>query len=158
QVIGVRSAAGRLKSLDDYNALFHVIGLPPIARDFHLDEVFAQLRLSGPNPVLVHRIDNVDDRFPVTDADFQISLPGDSLAAAGAEGRLFLVDYHKLDGIELGISPSGLQKYLYAPLALFATNRDTRKFTPIAIQCRQRRGADNPVFTPDDGYNWRIAK
>lgn len=158
QVIGTQAAAGRLRSLDDYNALFHVIGLPPIAKDFHLDATFAELRLSGANPVLIHRIDGLDDRFPVTEADYQVALPGDSLAAAAAEGRLFLVDYQKLDGVERGLSPTGLQKYLYAPLALFATNKQTLKLTPIAIQCQQRPGADNPIFTPDDGYNWRIAK
>ena len=157
-VIGAQADADRLQSIDDYNALFHVIGLPPIAKDFHLDSTFAELRLAGPNPILIQRIDRPDDRFPVTDADFQVALPGDTVAAAGAEGRLFLVDYQKLDGIETGIAPSGIPKYLYAPLALFATNKETRKLTPVAIQCRQRPGPDNPIFTPDDGYNWRIAK
>lgn len=158
KVIGAQADAGRLQTLDDYNALFHVIGLPPIAKDFHLDETFAELRLSGANPVLIRRIDQLDDRFPVTDAHFQVALPGDTIEAAAAEGRLYLVDYRKLDGIETGIAPSGLPKYLYAPLALFATNRETRKLTAIAIQCKQRPGKDNPIFTPDDGFNWRIAK
>jgi arachidonate 15-lipoxygenase len=156
--IGIQADASRLQTIDDYNALFHVIGLPPISKDFQLDSTFAELRLAGPNPVLIHRIDRPDDRFPVTDEHFRISLPGDTLAAAGAEGRLFLVDYQRLDGTEPGISPSGLQKYLYAPLALFAVNRETKKLTPIAIQCKQQPGPENPIFTPDDGYNWRIAK
>lgn len=158
EYIGMQAASDRLQTIDDYNALFHVIGLPPIAKDFHLDATFAELKLAGPNPVLIHRIDKPDDRFPVTDALFQVALPGDTLAAAGAEGRLFLVDYAKLDGAETGIAPGGQPKYLYAPLALFATNKDTRKLTPVAIQCKQKPAADNPIFTPDDGYNWRIAK
>jgi arachidonate 15-lipoxygenase len=157
-VIGIAAEAGRLQTLDDYNALFQVIGLPPIARDFHLDATFAELRLAGPNPVLIHRIDKVPDRFPVTDAHFQVALPGDTPSAAGAEGRLFLVDYQKLDGVETGTAPSGLPKYLYAPLALFAVDARTRRLVPVAIQCKQQPGPDNPVFTPDDGYNWRIAK
>jgi arachidonate 15-lipoxygenase len=156
--IGLAADASRLQSIDDFNALFHVIGLPPIAKDFDQDSTFAELRLAGPNPVLIHRIDKPDDRFPVDDADYQIALPGDTLAAAGAEGRLFLVDYHKLDGVETGVSPSGLPKYLYAPLALFAVNKDTKKLVPVAIQCKQQPGPENPIFTPDDGYNWRIAK
>lgn len=158
EFIGLQADAGRLQSIDDYNALFNVIGLPPIAADFQLDSTFAELRLAGPNPVLIRRIDRPDDRFPVTDEHFQVALPGDTLAAAGAEGRLFLVDYQKFDGVETGIAPSGLPKYLYAPLALFATDRVTKKLTPVAIQCKQRPGPDNPIFTPDDGYNWRIAK
>jgi arachidonate 15-lipoxygenase len=157
-LIGSEAASDRLQSIDDYNALFHVIGLPPIAKDFELDSTFAELRLAGPNPVLIHRIDKLDARFPVTDEHFQIALPGDTLAAAGAEGRLFLVDYQKLDGAENGVAPSGIPKYLYAPLALFAVNKDTRKLVPVAIQCKQTPGPDNPIFTPDDGYNWRIAK
>src|SRR5262245_3648401 len=157
-VIGMQADSRRLLSIDDYNSLFHVIGLPPISKDFELDATFAELRVAGPNPVLIHRIDQPDDRFPVTDAHFQIGFPGDTLAAAGAEGRLYLVDYHELDGIETGVGSGGLPKYLYAPLALFAVDRSTRKLMPVAIQCKQKPGAENPIFTPDDGYNWRIAK
>src|SRR5262249_1182514 len=100
--IGGAAAADRLQTIDDYNALFHVIGLPPIAKDFELDSTFAELRLAGPNPVLIHRIDKPDDRFPVTDEHFQIALPGDTLSLAGAEARLYLVDYPDLDGIATG--------------------------------------------------------
>ena len=157
-VIGLHHASSRLHTLDDFNALFHVIGLPPIAKDFEQDGTFAELRLAGPNPVLIHRIDAPDDRFPVTDAHFRVARPGDTLAAAGAEGRLFLVDYRALDGVQTGFAPCGAKKYLYAPLALFAVNRDTRKLTPVAIQCQQQPGPLNPIFTPDDGYNWKIAK
>jgi arachidonate 15-lipoxygenase len=158
EFIGLQADSRRLMSLDDYNAMFHIIGLPPISKDFEKDSTFAELRLAGPNPVILHQIAGLDDRFPVTDAHFQIALPGDTLAAAGAEGRLFLIDYRELDGMETGISPSGLKKYMYAPLALFAVGKTTRLLTPIAIQCRQQPGPDNPIFTPDDGYNWRIAK
>jgi arachidonate 15-lipoxygenase len=157
-LIGVQAESRRLQSIDDYNSLFHVIGLPPISKDFELDSTFAELRLAGPNPMMIHRIDKLDDRFPVTDELFQIALPGDTIAAAGAEGRLYLVDYRLLDGIETGVSAGGLKKYLYAPLALFAVDRATKKLTPIAIQCKQKPGPENPIFTPDDGYNWRIAK
>jgi arachidonate 15-lipoxygenase len=157
-VIGVQADDRRLLTIDDYNSLFHVIGLPPISKDFELDSTFAELRLAGPNPVLIHRIDKLDDRFRVTDEHFQVSLPGDTIAAAGAEGRLYLVDYRILDGIETGQTAGGLKKYLYAPLALFAVDRATKNLTPVAIQCKQQPGPENPIFTPDDGYNWRIAK
>jgi arachidonate 15-lipoxygenase len=158
KVIGIQANERRLQTIDDYNSLFHLIGLPPISKDFDLDSTFAELRLAGPNPMLIHRIDRLDDRFPVTDEHFQISLPGDTLAAAGSEGRLYLVDYRELDGIETGVTSGGLKKYLYAPLALFAVDQTTKALTPIAIQCKQQPGVENPIFTPDDGYNWRIAK
>src|SRR5262245_15626147 len=157
-VIGAQADARLLLTIDDYNSLFHVIGLPPISKDFELDSTFAELRLAGPNPVMIHRIDKLDDRFLVTDEHFQISLPGDTLAVARSEGRLYLVDYRELDGIETGVTSGGLKKYLYAPLALFAVNRTTKTLTPVAIQCKQKPGPENPIFTPDDGYNWRIAK
>jgi len=158
ELVGLQQESRRLMSLDDYNALFHVIGLPPISKDFEKDSTFAELRLAGPNPVMIRRVEGVDSRFPVTDAHFAVALPGDTLAAAGAEGRLFLVDYYELDGIETALAPGGQQKYLYAPLALLAVNKLTRQLTPVAIQSKQKPGADNPIFTPDDGYNWRIAK
>jgi arachidonate 15-lipoxygenase len=156
--IGVRAQDRRLLTIDDYNSLFHVIGLPPISKDFDQDSTFAELRLAGPNPMMIHRIDKLDDRFPLTDEHFQIALRGDTLPAAGAEGRLYLCDYRVLDGIETGVTAGGLKKYLYAPLALFAVNPTSKQLTPIAIQCKQKPGPENPIFTPDEGYNWRIAK
>ena len=148
----------RARSLEDYAALFRSIGLPPISARTGDADAFAEMRLAGPNPVMLQRIDRPDVRLPLSEAQFRLSIPGDSLAAAAAEGRLFLVDYQKLEKIEGSPGPDGLQKHLYAPLALFAIDRTTRRLRPVAIQCRQAPGADNPVFTPDDGPNWTIAK
>jgi arachidonate 15-lipoxygenase len=147
----------RPEGLEAYARMFRAIGLPPIHRDYHRDDVFAEMRVAGPNPVILRRISVLDDRFPVTEAIYQSVLPGDSLAAAGAEGRLYLADFAMLEGIEAGTFPT-LQKYIYAPLALFAVGKVSGKLIPIAIQCKQRPGPDNPIFTPGDGYNWLIAK
>jgi hypothetical protein len=70
---------------------------------------------------------------------------------------MYLADYALLDGAEAGDFPNG-QKYLAAPLALFVVNKATGRLQPVAIQCHQRPGPDNPVFTPRDGWNWTIAK
>lgn len=145
------------KSLKDYAELFRDYGLPPIAKDFAEDRTFAAMRVAGPNPVMLQQLTARDARLPLTDAQFQIGVPGDSLDAALAEGRLYLADYALLDGAEMGTYPNG-QKYLYAPLALFVLDRATRQLRPVAIQCRQKPADDVPVFTPDDGYNWLIAK
>ncbi|MEM7353563.1 MAG: hypothetical protein AAF657_22385, partial [Acidobacteriota bacterium] len=83
----------RPTSLEDYSDLFRKIGLPGIARDFQEDKVFAYMRVAGPNPVLIQQVKGLDDRFPVTEAMYGAVMQGDSLAAAGAEGRLFLADY-----------------------------------------------------------------
>ncbi len=148
----------RAKALEDYAELFRCIGLPPINGSTADDASFARMRLAGPNPVMLHRVDGLDDRLPLSEAEYRKIIPGDSLAAAGAEGRLFLVDYQRLATIEGCPGPNGLRKYAYAPLALFVVDRTTRHLLPVAIQCHQTPGADNPVFTPDDGHNWLIAK
>jgi arachidonate 15-lipoxygenase len=156
----VRSTAEgkRAESMEDFAKLFRTIGLPPIASAISSDRIFANLRLAGPNPVMIHRVAGLDDRFPVTDSMLQAVIPGDTLAAAAAEGRMFLLDYSVLKGAEPGTYPHDLEKYVYAPLALFVVDKATRELRPVAIQCLQTPGPDNPVITPADGYNWLIAK
>lgn len=147
----------RPKSLDDYADLFRKIGLPAIHRDFRDDRVFADMRVAGPNPLMIQRVRRLDDRFPVTEAHFHRALPNDSLAAAADEGRLYLADFALLNVLEPGNFPCG-NKYAYAPLALFAVNKQSRELVPVAIQCGQTPGPEMPIFTKDDGYNWLIAK
>lgn len=147
----------RPESLDDYRNLFHTIGLPPIAAEFGDDRVFAWMRVGGPNPVMLQRMTAPDPRFPVTNHHLERSVRGDSLEAAMDQGRLYLADYRLLDGAELGSYPHG-QKYVYAPLAMFIADASTGELLPVAIQCKQDPGENNPIFTPADGYNWLIAK
>jgi arachidonate 15-lipoxygenase len=154
--IEMRGGFTRPSSYNDYAKLFHNIGLPPVHRDYRQDQVFADLRLAGPNPTMIKKVSELDDRFPVTDEHFRTALPDDSLEAAGKEGRLFLTDYHQLEALENSTYP--IQKYIYAPLALFAVDKVTRQFVPVAIQCKQVPASDNPIFTRNDGYNWLIAK
>lgn len=145
------------KSLQDYAELFRSFGVPPISKDFVDDRAFAAMRVAGPNPVMLQRQKVLDERLPITKELFRAGVPNDSLDAALAEGRLYLADYALLDGAELGTYPNG-QKYLYAPLALFVITKDSKELLPVAIQCQQKPAADNPIFTPGDGYNWLIAK
>ncbi|MBN9118394.1 MAG: lipoxygenase [Planctomycetes bacterium] len=150
--------AVRPADLATYADIFRSIGLPPIAAALPNDLGFAYLRLAGPNPVMLKRVAALDDRLPLSEGEYARVVPGDSLAAAGGEGRLFLADYAALDGAELGTYPHGVQKYVYAPVALFVVDRATRQLRPVAIRCKQTPAPDNPVFTPEDGYNWLIAK
>jgi arachidonate 15-lipoxygenase len=149
--------ARRAQALHEFADLFKTFGLPPIAKDFAEDRVFAAMRVAGPNPVMLQRMTAPDERLPITDAMFQVAAPGDTLRAAIAEGRLYLADYALLDGAELGTYPNG-QKYLYAPLALFVVTQSGKELLPVAIQCQQKPAPLNPILTPDDGYNWMIAK
>lgn len=147
----------RPSQIEDYANLFHTIGLPPVAKDYDQDSVFAAMRLAGPNPVMIQRMTRADERFAVTDEHLHAVCPLDSLDAALAEGRLYLADYAALDGVQCGDFPHG-QKYLYAPLALFVVDKLSRQLLPVAIQCQQQPATDNPIFTCRDGYNWLIAK
>ncbi|MEH2118962.1 lipoxygenase family protein [Nostoc sp.] len=153
---------GHATSLKDYENLFVVIGVPAIAKTYQEDEVFAYMRVAGYNPVMIERVTSPGDRFPVTDEHYQAVMgTDDSLAAAGLEGRLYLADYKILSGAINGTFPHE-QKYVYAPLALFALPKGsdpTRLLRPIAIQCGQTPGSDYPIITPNSGkYAWLFAK
>jgi len=154
-------AKGRPASLADYASLFQEVPRPAGTSVYDDDRVFARMRVAGPNPMTIERVAALDDRFPVTDAQLQAALgPGDSLARAGEEGRLYLTDYAALAGAQAGSFPSG-RKYLSAPLALFAVpagRSGARALTPVAIQCDQKPGPETPVFTPQDGIGWKMAK
>ncbi|WGV24964.1 lipoxygenase family protein [Halotia branconii] len=153
---------GHVSNLKDYEKLFPMIELPAIAQNFQEDQVFAYMRVAGYNPVMIERVINLGDRFPVTDEHYQAVMGSDdSLAAAQAEGRLYLADYKILENAINGTYP-GEQKYIYAPLALFALPRGSdpnRLLRPVAIQCGQTPSPDYPIVTPKSGkYAWLFAK
>jgi arachidonate 15-lipoxygenase len=152
---------GRASDLASYDDLFQTVPRPEIAGDFDSDEMFAWQRVAGVNPTVIERTTGAIAGFPVTDAHLAAALrdPGDSLAAAGAEGRLYLARYALFDHLVGGSFPSE-QKYLFAPTALFAVPRagDDRRLRPVAIQCSQHATGDRPVITPMDGERWRSAK
>jgi len=153
----VGSHSVRPESLDDYTDLFHTIGLPPVANDSTNDEVFAWMRVGGPNSVMIHQMTEPDERFPVTDSHLQETCPDDCLDAAFSEGRVYLCDYALLSGATAGNYPHG-QKYLHVPLAMFVLDSETRRLKPVAIQCDQKPGRKNPIITPTCGWNWLLAK
>jgi arachidonate 15-lipoxygenase len=109
---------------------------------------------------VIKRVAALDSRFPLTEAQYQTVLPGDSLASAGAEGRLYLADYAELSSVQGGTFPLNKQKYVYAPLALFAVPKNGKSLTPIAIQCNQAPSPTNPIFLcqADEDPNWILAK
>lgn len=153
---------GHVTSLTDYEKLFPVIGVPAIAQNFQEDEVFAYMRVAGYNPVMIERVSKLSDRFPVTNEHYQAVMGSDdSLHAAGEEGRLYLTDYGIFAGALNGTYPKE-QKYVYAPLALFAVPRGSRSdrlLRPVAIQCGQTPSPDYPIITPNSSkYAWLFAK
>lgn len=159
-----QAPAGVANSLDDYRNLFRTIPLPEIADTFTTDEVFAYLRVTGPNPVMLKRLTALEPKFPVTNQQYQAVMgTTDSLSKALSQGRIYWVDYAALDGAVNGTFAGDLivQKYAYAPMALFAVppQQDSdRKLRPIAIQTGQDP-TQHPIITPGTGdVAWLMAK
>ena len=152
----VKGAADRPRSIDEYNQLFRLIALPPIAKDYTSDDTFAHHRTAGPNPLMIRRIRTMPENFPLPEAQFRQVLPDDSLAAALAEGRAYLCDYEML--ADIVVDPTYLPvKYHYAPMAFFTAHKTTGALIPVAIQTQQKPDGLN-LFLADGTPNWMIAK
>ncbi len=156
------------KTVAQYDALFVTIEKPAVAQLLHDNDLFAYMRVGGPNPMLIKRATALPAKFPLSDAQYrQVMGAGDSLADAAASGRLYLLDYEGLGDM----APTGpVSKpltgtgYVYAPVALFARPKTGRSLVPVAIQCGQDP-ALNPIFLRvDDTANaeaywaWQSAK
>lgn len=151
---------GRPKSLDDYDNLYREVLRPPVMQGWDDDAWFAQMRVAGQNPMLLAGIASLPANFPVTEQHYAVSAePGDTLAAALSEGRLFLLDY-KLIGetVKDNLDPVlGERKYTPTALALFGVPPGGGTLRAIAIQT----GPDPKTYgisTPTDDWAWRKAK
>lgn len=156
------SPTGHVTNLEDYKKLFPVLDLPLFASTFTEDEIFAYMQVAGFNPLMIQQVSTLSDRFPLSNAQYQeIMGSDDSLEEAGREGRLYIADYKILENALNGTYKK-YQKYLYAPIALFAVAKGTdksRMLQPVAIQCGQTPGDTNPIITPkSDKYAWSFAK
>lgn len=165
QILAPKLEASMLASsaveLGDYDRLFQHIPLPAIQRSFLDDQTFAWMRVAGPNSVLLRGISKLPSNFPVTEAHYHAAVgTDDTLEAALTEGRAYLLDYAELATIEPGLW-QGRQKYLSAPLALFAVPKGSTMLQAVAIQCGQDPGA-HPIFNrtiaQDQTWGWRMAK
>ena len=132
--------------LAPYKNLFQSIVLNPVAEDFQDDRIFANFRVAGPNPMLITGIQKIPENFPVTNEGYQSVMgSADSLSAALAENRLFLLDYHELQAlVDNPGTYNGVNKQLFAPMALFASNAAATGLVPVAIQ-RTQKADEFPV-------------
>ena len=157
----------RAATVPDFNELYQVLERPEIARNFEQDWVFAWQRLAGANPMVVERVDRLPDHYKFTEEHFARAcrsaygpLPTHmTLESARKEGRLYVADYRLLKDVPSG-SWLGVQQFEFSPIALFAwfppIGRHPARFMPIAIQAGQ--GGDEPVFDPESGIDWMMAK
>lgn len=147
---------GRAPNLDAFARQFQTLVVPNDVATTMTDTSFADMRVAGPNPLLIRKIDALPSNFPVDARRFE-ALTGQALDAALASSRVYLVDYAALADVGAGDIPAG-QKYLSAPLSLFVLGEDRQTLQPVAIQCQQTPGNSNPVFYCDDGQSWELAK
>jgi arachidonate 15-lipoxygenase len=156
------------KTVAQYDALFVTIEKPAISQILHDNDLFAYMRVGGPNPTLLKKASSLPTKFPLGDAQYrQVMGNDDSLADAAAAGRLYLLDYEGLgDMAPAGpvVKPLTGTSYVYAPIALFARPKSGRSLVPVAIQCGQNP-SQNPIFLRvDDATNaeaywgWQSAK
>lgn len=161
-VTEARMGVGDIKvdSIAEYEQLFQAFRQPQAAKWCHSDYYFAWLRVAGPNPTVLTRLAEVPDHLALTDEHYQaVMTDGDSIARALAEHRLYICDYAALVAHECGTYPLDRQKYIAAPMAVFAVPRghyEGRALVPIAIQLGQT--PDTPLVVPSDGVAWDIAK
>ena len=139
--------SGETKTVAQYDALFVTIEKPAVAQVLHDNDVFAYMRVGGPNPMLIKQVRSLPPKFPLSDAQYRQAMGSDdSLLAAANAGRLYLLDYEGLgDMAPLGPvnKPLTGTGYGYAPIALFARPSNGRSLVPVAIQCGQ-----NPLLSP----------
>jgi arachidonate 15-lipoxygenase len=165
----VQGAQGtQTRTVSQYDALFVTIEKPTIAQLLHDNNAFANMRVAGPNPMLIKKAPALPAKFPVSDAQYRQAMgSGDSLLEAASSGRLYLLDYESLGGI----APTGpVAKpltgtgYGYAPIALFARPKSGRSLVPVAIQCGQDPSVSPILVRVDDAsdaeayWAWQSAK
>lgn len=150
-----------VRSIEAYRALFATLPVPGVSYMFQDDAEFARLRVQGPNCMLIAAAGAaLPANFPLSAAKYAAVVNGDTLEAALADGRLFLLDYKPLEVLDPG-TYGNLAKYAWQPMALFAVPPGGSSLVPVAIQCGQDP-ADYPIFTPspaaDKQWGWEMAK
>jgi arachidonate 15-lipoxygenase len=140
----------RDRSLADFREVFALSQPPSLVDRFHTDEYFAENVVAGPDPTRLRRLTHIPAKFPLSSAH----LP--DLAEALAAGRVYWVDHVEMSELDNGRHPQA-PKYMYAPMVAFHVPRQGGPLRPFAIQCGQDP-AGRDIYTPDDGYSWRLAK
>ncbi|MFI5782506.1 lipoxygenase family protein [Nocardia sp. NPDC051570] len=159
---------GTPEGVERYRLLYATLPVPAIADVIHDDQVFARMRVAGPNPMVLRQVrDSLPANFPLDNRGYQSVMgPGDSLSAAISQSRLYLADYAELGPMA---SESATYKlltgpgYNTAPMAAFAVPAGGGELQAVAIQCGQDPGRHVMFLRPDPGaadryWGWQMAK
>ncbi len=149
--------------LERYRKLFVTLALPEIADDFTQNDAFARMRVAGPNSMLLQGVTQLPAKFPLSNAQYQqVMGAADTLTAALAEQRIYLIDYQELGTLVPGTT-NGAQKYVSLPIAMFAVPKGGSSLVPVAIQLGQD-ATGNPMFlrvdsnASPDWWAWQMAR
>lgn len=161
----LRSWSG--KAVGDHHNYFFFANSPypdrRFIRDFQSDREFGLQRVVGMNHLMTRALsaeETLPPGLPAAELEplFTRLKTGQSLAEALAAGRLFLADYHPLQG--LADDPGefdGARQYITAPLALFHLGAEG-SLLPVAIRLQQQAAPEAPLFGPHQGEHWQAAK
>lgn len=147
--------------LSAYRDVFQCLPPPRVVSTWRDDQEHAWQRLAGVGPVVIERSGaHLSQRIGIDAATYANVMPGDTLEAALAEGRLFECHYDLLAGIDAGAT-DGHRKYLTTPVGLYAVPKGgatpKRPLVPVCIQTTPHADPAS-VFTKQDGYAWQLAK
>ncbi len=129
--------------------------------DFFNDRYFSQQCVMGTNPIMLQGV-NADNPLPKTFKvqEAQLPITQAALDKALVNNELYVLKYDFLQPLteQLG-EVDGKQKYISTPIALFVL-KDDGQLQPLAIQLdmNQDTSTDNPIITPDDNEQWKMAK
>jgi arachidonate 15-lipoxygenase len=141
-------AHGQPRSEDQLRGLFRVLRPAAQTQDGLNDELFAELRVSGPNPLQLCRWSGPAEELPAERVERAL---GRTVAEALDAGAVYACDYRVLEGLRAGHFPC--QKHLAAPLALFGLPAGGRALVPVAISLRP-----GGWVGPEDGARWERAR
>ncbi|MEZ4444142.1 MAG: lipoxygenase family protein [Polyangiaceae bacterium] len=186
--LGLHPESYRPDSLGQYERLFSLIPRPPIVAVAYSSDsqnsraqnlAFAWQRLAGANPMELVSFaqwsaargtrGRMPDAFPLDETAFRRAMQTyapftseeRSLAEHIDRGSLYVADYAPLAALPSTSTFRGRQRYIAAPIALFATIQPAQDelpevLVPVAIQCGQT--PDQPLLTPADGWAWVRAR
>lgn len=142
------------KTLDNLKSVFkQSLGEPTCIDVWKEDWWFGLQRLQGVNPMVIRLCKAIPENFDVTEETVSGLLDDRTLAEALAKNKIFLCDLEITDNLNCKDN-----RELASPLALFYLNK-ADKLMPVAIQLKQKKAKDNPVYTPKDSPNtWLVAK
>jgi arachidonate 15-lipoxygenase len=159
---------GSTEGLRRYEAMWSTKPIPSMQQNLHDDELFAYLRVGGPNPMVLRAVSgSLPAKFPLTESQYQqVMGPQDSLAEAIAQRRAYVADYAGLGPLAPNHATFKLLTGIghnSAPIALFVVPKSGNTLRPVAIQCGQDPAVAPLILRPqpDDHqayWSWQMAK